>query len=306
KMEAADNEKPRKEIEKLKARMEKAEKGEAQSLQDKEQISKKLDEPNARAELRKAADNDLITKLNRQVDNLQREKQAAAAETAVKAVDSSATTQANTTTAGPIAPSHSLPPDGAQVLPSQGVPQGMNSSTPLPSRGAMRGARAQNFQGPREYYNQNISSHRSITFQDPLVQQVHTVEGGPGYVDPYYDEPTDFQEVRIGDCNSTAPQFNQSTRGTFHPPQQQHQSQPQFLSSQPPPQQFPPPQQHIPPQQFLPPQPPQQQLPPQQPPLFQPPRQPQAQRAEKRKIPTTLCPRFGERYNNRDFNTFEW
>ncbi|MCP4493077.1 MAG: hypothetical protein GY820_38130, partial [Gammaproteobacteria bacterium] len=53
-------------------------------------------------------------------------------------------------------------------------------------------------------------------------------------------------------------------------------------------------------------QPPQQQPHFQQPPPFQPPRQPQAQRVEKRKIPTNLCPRFGERYNNRDFNTFEW
>ncbi|MCP4490368.1 MAG: hypothetical protein GY820_24070, partial [Gammaproteobacteria bacterium] len=174
---------------------------------------------------------------------------AADAETAVKAVDSSVTTQANTTTAGPVVTNHSLPSDGVQVLPSQGVPQGLNSSTPLPPKGAMRGARAQNYQGSREYVNQNFSSHRLITFQDPLVQQVHTVEGGHGYADPYYDEPTDFQEVRIGDCNSTAPQFNQSTRGTFHPPQQQYQSQPQFLPLQPPPQQFPPPQRHIPPQQ---------------------------------------------------------
>ncbi|MCP4493625.1 MAG: hypothetical protein GY820_40940, partial [Gammaproteobacteria bacterium] len=227
----AENEKLRKENEKLKAKAEKAEKGEALSLKEKEQMLKTIDDNNAQAELRKVADNDIITKLNRQVDNYQREKQAAAAETAVKAVDSSATTQANTTTAGSVAPSHSLPSDGVQVLPSQGVPQGMNSSTPLPSRGAMRGARAQNFSGPREFYNQNISSHRSITFQDPLVQQVYTVEGGPGYVDPYYDEPTDFQETRIGDCNSTAPHFNQSTRGTFHPPQQQYQPQPQFLPS---------------------------------------------------------------------------
>ncbi|MCP4493884.1 MAG: hypothetical protein GY820_42280, partial [Gammaproteobacteria bacterium] len=27
---------------------------------------------------------------------------------------------------------------------------------------------------------------------------------------------------------------------------------------------------------------------------------------EYRKIPTVLCPRFGERYNTKDFNTFEW
>ncbi|MCP4492126.1 MAG: hypothetical protein GY820_33185 [Gammaproteobacteria bacterium] len=240
KMEA-DNEKLRKENEKLKAMVEKAEKGAALSLKEKEQMSKTMDDNKAQSELRRVTDNDLITKLNRQVDNFQREKQAAGAETAVKAVDSSATTQANTTTAGPVAPSHSLPSDGVQVLPPQGVPQGLNSSTPLPSRGAMRGARAQNLQGPREYYNQNLSSHWSITFQDPLVQQVHTVEGGHGYVDPYYDEPTDFQEVRIGDCNSTAPQFNQSTRGTFHPPQRQYQPQPHFLPSQPPPQPFPPP-----------------------------------------------------------------
>ncbi|MCP4488791.1 MAG: hypothetical protein GY820_15990, partial [Gammaproteobacteria bacterium] len=32
---------------------------------------------------------------------------------------------------------------------------------------------------------------------------------------------------------------------------------------------------------------------------------PQGQRTEYKKIPTNLCPRFGERYNARDFNTFE-
>ncbi|MCP4475706.1 MAG: hypothetical protein GY821_14300, partial [Gammaproteobacteria bacterium] len=272
KMEA-ENERLRKEVEALKATKEKLDKEAALSLKEKERLSKTIDDNNAQAELRKDADRETITKLNRTVDNYQREKQAAAAETAVKAVDSSVTTQANTTTAGSVAPSHSLPSDGVQVLPSQGVPQGLNSSTPLPSRGALRGTRAQNFSGTREFYNQNVSSHRSITFQDPLVQQVHTVEGGPGYVDPYYEEPIDFQETRIGDCNSTAPQFNQSTRGTFHPSQQQYQSQPQFLPSQPPPQQFPPPQQHTLPQQPFPPQPPQQQPHPQQPPLFQPPQQ---------------------------------
>ncbi|MCP4487589.1 MAG: hypothetical protein GY820_09785, partial [Gammaproteobacteria bacterium] len=177
KMDAAEAEKLRKELEKCKARMEKAEKGEAQSSKDNQQLTKQVEEGNARAEHEKAETNDHITKLNRVVDNLQREKQDADAETAVKAVNSSVTTQANTTTAGPVATSHSLPTDGVQVLPSQGVPQGLNSSTPLPPKGAMRGARAQNYHGPREYVNQNFSSHRSITFQDPLVQQVHTAEG---------------------------------------------------------------------------------------------------------------------------------
>ncbi|MCP4489349.1 MAG: hypothetical protein GY820_18870, partial [Gammaproteobacteria bacterium] len=253
-------------------------------------------ESNARAEREKSENNERMMALNRVVDNLQREKQAADAETAVKVIAPSVTTQANTATAELVVITHSLPSDGVQVLPSQGVPQGLNSSTPLPPRGAMRGARAQNYYGSREYVNQNLSSHRSITFQDPLVHQAHPVEGGHGYVDPYYEEPTDFQETRIGDCNSTVPQFNQSNRGTSHPPQQQYQPPPQGL----PQQQRPPPQPSLPPQQ------PQQQFHPQQPPQFQQQRQPQGQRAERRKIPTNLCPRFGERYNNRDFNTFEW
>ncbi|MCP4489855.1 MAG: hypothetical protein GY820_21435, partial [Gammaproteobacteria bacterium] len=40
------------------------------------------------------------------------------------------------------------------------------------------------------------------------------------------------------------------------------------------------------------------------PPTQQQPR-PQGQRNEYKKIPTNFCPRFGERYNARDFNTFE-
>ncbi|MCP4485825.1 MAG: hypothetical protein GY820_00635, partial [Gammaproteobacteria bacterium] len=124
----AENERLRKEVEALKAAKEKLAKEAALSLKEKEQMLKTIDDTNAQAELRKIADHDTITKLNRTVDNFQREKQAAAAETAVKAVDSSATTQANTTTAGSVASTHSLPSDGVQVLPSQGVPQGLNSS----------------------------------------------------------------------------------------------------------------------------------------------------------------------------------
>ncbi|MCP4490017.1 MAG: hypothetical protein GY820_22255, partial [Gammaproteobacteria bacterium] len=140
----AENERLKKENEALKAAKEKSDKEVALSLKEKERMSKAMEDNNAQHELRKDADRETITNLNRQVDKYQREKQTTAAETAVKAVDSSVTTQANTTTAGSVAPSHSLPSDGVQVLPSQGVPQGMNSSTPLPSRGAMRGARAQN------------------------------------------------------------------------------------------------------------------------------------------------------------------
>ncbi|MCP4489022.1 MAG: hypothetical protein GY820_17170, partial [Gammaproteobacteria bacterium] len=246
---------------------------------------------------------------------LNKASQTADAETAVKVVDSSVTTQANTTTAGPVITNHSLPSDGVQVLPSQGVPQGLNSSTPLPPRDAMRGARVQSYRGPCEYVNQDFSSHRSITFQEPLVQSEHSVEGEHGYVDPYYEEPTDLHSI--------VPQVDQSNRGIFppsqqHSPPQQHPPPQQYYPSQqqhPPPQQFPPhpPQQQFPPrqqypsqQQFLPPQQPQQQFPPQQPPQFQQQRQPQGPRVERRKIPINLCPRFGERYDNRDFNTFEW
>ncbi|MCP4485782.1 MAG: hypothetical protein GY820_00395, partial [Gammaproteobacteria bacterium] len=42
---------------------------------------------------------------------------------------------------------------------------------------------------------------------------------------------------------------------------------------------------------------------PRPPPQHQP--RPQGQRTEHKKIPTNFCPRFGERYNARDFNTFE-
>ncbi|MCP4489254.1 MAG: hypothetical protein GY820_18370, partial [Gammaproteobacteria bacterium] len=194
-----------KDLEALKSQLELVQKEKDEAIRVQQELSSQLEASNAKIDHIQTETNRKIDALNKNVDylkNKEKASQSADAETAVKIVDSSVTTQANTTTAGPVVTNHSLPTDGVQVLPSQGVPRGLNSSTPLPPKGAMRGARVQNFRGSREHVNQNISSHRSITFQDPLVQQVHTVEGGHGYADPYYDEPTDFQEVRIGDCNS--------------------------------------------------------------------------------------------------------
>ncbi len=60
----------------------------------------------------------------------------------------------------------------------------------------MWGARAQSFRGTREYVGRNYTSHRAISFQNPVVQSEHPVEGEHDYVDPYYEEdPNALQDA---------------------------------------------------------------------------------------------------------------
>ncbi len=167
-------EKTAKDLEALKNQLETALKENVELKKAQQELANQVKDNIAKNDLVQAENNRKVDALNKNIDymkNKEKARQSADAETVVKVVDLSVATQANTTTAGPVITDHTLPLDGAQVLPLQGVPQGLNSSTPWPPRGAMHGARAQSYHGPREYVNQNFSSHWSITFQDPLVQQ---------------------------------------------------------------------------------------------------------------------------------------
>ncbi|MCP4487170.1 MAG: hypothetical protein GY820_07620, partial [Gammaproteobacteria bacterium] len=214
-----------------------------------------------------------IARLKTQLGNAQKvveeEKRARSlmtqsAETSVKVVDTGAQASTADGTQGLInASQNTLPLTGGSILAPTNASRVVNNSTPLPQRGgiARGGSRGSYTHGPRprmEFYRGGGRQlPHQITFQDPIVQSEHYVEGEDEYVDPYHEEDAQrYHQTNTGDFNSTVPQFNQTTAGTSRP-----------------------------------------QTP------YQP--RPQNQRTEYRKIPTNLCPRFGERYNARDFNTFE-
>ncbi|MCP4487953.1 MAG: hypothetical protein GY820_11630, partial [Gammaproteobacteria bacterium] len=121
KREAAETEKLTKDLDALKAKFETAIKENEELKKTQQETSEQFKECCVRYEREDVESKRKFEALVSIVHWLNKASQTADAETAVKVVDSSVTTQVNTTTAVPVITDQALPLDGTQVLPSQGV-----------------------------------------------------------------------------------------------------------------------------------------------------------------------------------------